>query len=213
MKCGLHIVLAAMVASLPAFASADIVEWTDNAGVTHYTNLQAEVPSQEVAKVVVDEQVWLPKGALPEAKAEPVAPPEPETLGETEDALFRAYLSGLHHGLMSSVDPGGSVYINGPLAVTVSVPTPYSSYVLPGYDWLVPSYYSFLGTPVIGRHRRLVGRRFGTGFRGRFRRFAGPAGPPPIGAAGPPPLGAAGPPPSGAAGWPPPRISGGRLLR
>ena len=231
MKYGFHIVLALILASLPAVASADIFEWTDDAGVTHYTNLKGEVPAQQVIQVVVDEQVWLPQGpALPDAKEEPVAQREPPR--DTEDEVLRAYLAGLDSGLARNVGTGESVYVSGPLAVTISPPTPYGSYALPEYDWLLPGYYPVLTTSVIGRHRGPMRGRFGTGFRGRFPfppRSISPTGPPPIGAAGPPPIGAAGPPPSGAAGPPPSgaagppqlgaagrpalRVSGSRLLR
>ncbi|MFI5399021.1 MAG: DUF4124 domain-containing protein [Candidatus Binatia bacterium] len=208
MTCGFHpILLALILASLPAVASADILEWTDNAGVTHYTNLKGEVPSHQVVQVVVDEQVWLPQGsALPDAKEEPVVQPEPPR--DTEDEVLRAYLAGLESGVAHNISTGGSVYISGPLAVTISPSTPYGSYVLPGYDWVLPGYYPFLTTSVIGRHRGPMRGRFGTGFHGRFpfsQRFITPAGPPPLGAAGPPPL--------GAAGRPPLRVSGSRFLR
>lgn len=207
MKCGFHIVLLLILASLPAVASADILEWTDDAGVTHYTNLKGEVPPQQVVRVVVDEQVWLPQGsALPAVQDEPVAQPEPPR--DTEDDMLRAYLAGLDSGLASNVSTGGSVYVSGPLAVTISAPTPYGSYVLPGYDWVLPGYYPFLTTSVIGRHWGPKHGRFGTDFRERFafsQRFISPAGPPPLGAAGRPPL--------GAAGRPPLRVSGSRFSR
>jgi len=199
MSCGLHTLLALILAALPAMASADILEWTDGAGVTHYTNLKAEVPAQEAVQVVVDEQVWLPQGAaLPEAKEEQVVQPQPPS--DTEDEVARAYLTGLDSGLAHNGSTGGSVYVSGPVAVTIFAPTPYGSYVLPRNDWLLPGYYPFLGTGVVGWYPGPIRRRFGSGFRQRFpfsRRFIGPAGPPPIGAAGPPPLGAAGRPPLG----------------
>ena len=220
MRRGLHIVLAVLLALLPAVASADILEWTDAGGVTHYTNLKEEVPAQQAVEVVVDEQVWLPQGpAVPEAKAEPAAQPEPPP--NTEDEVARAYLAGLNSGLADNVSTGGDVYINGPLAVTIAPPTPYGptlypSYAAAGYDWLLTGYYPYVPyvtTSVIGRHRGLRGR---PGFRGSLevsRSYTGPAGPPPIGAAGPPPIGAAGPPPIGAAGRPPLGAAGGGSLR
>lgn len=197
MKCRFPIVLAVVLASLAAVASADILAWTDDAGVTHYTNLKGDVPLEQGLQVVVDEQVWLPHGsAVPDAKEEPVAPPEASR--DTENELLRAYLAGLDNGLAGTVSTGGSVYVSGPLAVTIAPPTPYGSDGLPGYDWVLPGYYPFLTTSVIGRYRGPMRGRFGTGFRGRFpstQRFISPAGPPPLGAAGPPPLGAAGRPP------------------
>lgn len=196
------LVISALLATA---ASADILAWDDAAGVRHYTNLKGDVPSQQVAEVVVDEHIWLPQSvSLPVAEAAPVAEPDPP--GETEDAVLRAYLAGIESGLARDAGTGGSVYINGPLAVAISPPTPYDSFMLPGYGWPLPDYYPFVTTAVIGRHRRLMHARFGHGFRNRLpfsQRFIGPAGPPPFGAAGRPPFGAAGPPPFGAAGRPP----------
>lgn len=215
MKRGIHMVLAAILGVLPpAVAWADILGWTDNAGVTHYTNLKAEVPAQQAAQVIVDEQVWLPQGpALPEGKEDPVIQPEPPR--DAKDEVWRAFLAGLDSGLASNVGTGRSVYISGPLAVTTSPPTPYGSYVPSGYDWLLAGYSPFVTPAVIGRHSPIRGR-FGTGFRGLLpfsHRSFGPAGPPPIGAAGPPPVGAAGPPPVGAAGPPPIRAAGPPPIR
>ncbi len=207
------IVTALIFAVLPAVASADILQWTDDVGVTHYTNLKGEVPAQQAVQVVVDEQVWLPRSsASPEVKEDPVTQPEPPPDPQNEELL--AYLAGLQSGIGRAVNTGGSVYISGPLAVTVSVPTPYASYGLPGYGWW--SGYPFWSTTVIGRHRGPMHGRFGRDLRGHFpisQRFVGPAGPPPFGAAGPPPFGAAGPPPFGAAGWPVPKLSGGGFRR
>jgi len=178
MNCRFHIVLAVILASLPAAASADILEWTDNAGVTHYTNLKGEVPSQQAAQVVVNEQIWLPQGpALPEVKDDPpppapVALPDPPPPRETADEVLRAYVAGLDSGLARSGSSGGSVYINGPLAVTVSPPPSYVNDVLPSDYWL-PAYTPFLTTAVIARHRGPVQGRVGKDFRGAHRRTAG----------------------------------------
>lgn len=217
MKGAFRIVVA-LVVSLSTVASADILKWTDEAGVTHYTNLKAEVPSEQAAQVVVDEQVWLPPGPAPaEAKKEdpPVAPPlQPPR--DAEDEVVRAYVAGLESGLAGSGGTGGSVYISGPLAVTISPPPFYPTYVQPAYEWLLPGYSPFLTTPVIGRPRGPIHERFATGGHRRFAPFPdsiSAAGPPPIGAAGRPPVGAAGRPPVGAAGRPPVGAAGGSLLR
>ena len=98
MERGLPILLAVILTfSLTAVAAADIVEWKDDAGVTHYTNLKGEVPSQEVARVVVDEQIWIPKGSevpdAADAKPEPVAQPDPPRA--PGDEVSRAYIAGL----------------------------------------------------------------------------------------------------------------------
>ncbi len=223
LKCGCTIVLGLLLA-LSAVASADIVKWTDDAGVVHYTNLKGEVPSQESVQVVVDEQVWLPQGpALPDAKIEaaaappdPVAPPQAPR--DTGDEVASAYLAGLDRGLADNTSTGGSVYIDGPLAVTVSSPPAYGSDGPSGYDWLAPGYFypgyspffPVLTTAVIGRQREPLHHRSG----GQFPSppFTSAAGPPPLGAAGPPPIGAAGPPPIGAAGGQVLRVSGSRSL-
>ncbi len=214
MKWG-AIIAALILAALPAVASADILAWTDNAGVTHYTNLKGEVPSQQAVQVVVDEQVWVSHGSsVPVATEEPVAQLEPPV--DTGTDVLRAYLAGLESGLARDVSTGTSVYISGPLAVTISAPTPYSSYLLPGYGWLPPGYYPYLTPSVIGWHQGPLRGRFGPpGFHRHFPfppPFSGAVGPPPFGAAGPPPFGAAGPPPSGA-GRLSRGVSGGRFAR
>ena len=213
MKSRFHIVLAVILTSLPLAASADILEWTDNAGVTHYTNLKAEVPSQQAVQVVVDEQVWVPRGpAEPDEKRQdPVAPPQPPPL--PEDEVSRAYVAGVESGLARNVSTGGSVYIAGPLAVTIASPSS-PTYVQPGADWLLPGYSPFLTTAVVERPRGPERGRGSPGNHGRspvFPRSPSAAGPPPIGAAGPPPIGAAGRPPVGAAGGLR-TVSGGRSL-
>jgi hypothetical protein len=211
MECRFHIVLAVILASLaPAVASADIFTWTDDAGVSHFTNLKAELPTQQAVQVVVDEQVWGPRDApLPEVKEDPVvqSQPPPDTERNADDEVRRAYLAGLDSGLASTVSTGGSVYISGPLAVTISSPESYpASYPLyqPGYDWLTPGYIPFITTSTIARPRGLQRGRVRTGFHRRI-----PAFPPSINAAGPPPIGAAGPPPIGAAGRSPVGAAGG----
>ena len=206
MMRGLHIVLAVILAALPAVALADIVKWTDDAGVTHYTNLKGEVPSQHAVQVVVDEQVWVPPGpAVPDADEFPVAPAQPPPA--TEDEVSRAYVAGVASGLAGTVSTGGSVYINGPLAVTVPAPPAYAVYGQPGYDWLGPGYYPFFTTAVLGQPRGPMRGRFSPGFQGRVRVF-----PRSVSAAGPPPIGAAGRPPGGAVGGLR-NVSGGHFRR
>jgi hypothetical protein len=140
-----------LFALLATAASADILAWDDADGVRHYTNLKSEVPPQQVAEVVVDEQVWLPQASsLPVTEEDPV--PQPDPPRDTEDAVSRAYVAGLESGLASNASTGGSLYINGPLAVTISAETPYGGSVVPGYDWLPVGYYPFgRSTTVWGR--------------------------------------------------------------
>ncbi len=197
---------------LATTARADIFAWDGADGVRHYTNLKEDVPSRQAPEVVVDEHVWVPHdSALPVSEEDPVAPADPPR--DTEDAVLRAFLAGLESGRASDSATGGSVYLNGPLAVAVSPPAPYGTFGLPGYgfglpgyDWLLPGYVPFVTTAVIGRHHRSLHGRFGNHFHSHFPlsgSFVPAAGPPPFGAAGPPPFGAAGRPPFGAAGPPP----------
>ncbi len=191
---GFHILLALIFALLPAVGSADILKWIDDTGVTHYTNLKGEVPAQESVEVVVDETVWVP--AVSETSRDPVAPPQdpvapPPVPYDSVAEVRSAYLAGLSSGLATNVSSGGSVYISGPLAVSVAAPPADVGYVNPGYGWWAPGYYPFLVTSVIGRHSGALHGQFGRRFP-PSRRFTSAAGPPPHGAAGRPPVGAAG---------------------
>jgi hypothetical protein len=203
-----------IVAFLTPAARADILEWDDAEGVRHYTNLKSEVPSQQTVQVVVDEQVWLPQSSsLPPVEEQPVAQKEPPR--DTTDDMLRAYLAGLESGLASSVNTGGAAYVNEPLTVTTSPAPPYAGgYVPPAYDWLLPGYYPFVTSSVIGAYGAPIRAKLDAGFRknAQFpKRFTSLAGPPPLGAAGPPPLGAAGPPPLGILS--PPLGTGDRSFR
>lgn len=186
------IAVCLMLSALIATAGyADIVEWQDGDGVRHYTNLKDEVPQEYSAQVVVDERTHHPQDS---SEAQVVAEPPPDAPA-TDDRATLAYLEGLERGLdvaARSVNTGGSVMINGPLAVTIPIPMPYAAPPI-GPDWLLAGYpflygYTWLGTPF--RHHGLAGhdRGFATNFQGPFRlpsHFASPAGPRPLGAAGP----------------------------
>lgn len=216
MNRGVHAtVLALIFAVLPAVACADIVQWTDTAGVTHYTNVKGDVPSHEVAQVVVDEQVWLSRSsALPDAEEQEVTEPEPPRY--SEDEVLQAYLAGVDSASTPApeVSTGGNVYISGPLAVAIAPSVPYGRDLLPGYGWLLPGYAPVLTTSAVWRHGVPKRGRFGPHARVRFpQRFMNPAGPPPLGAPGPPPFGAPGPPPWGAAGRLPISGLGSRFVR
>lgn len=135
-----------------AVASADILEWQDTDGVRHYTNLKSEVPKeqQQAVRVVVDELARQPSAeAGAPAPAAPVSgesaepPRQAQVVFDTSEAAH-AYLAGLERGLElgRTVSSGGSVGINGPLAVstTTSVP-PYSGYLAPfGYPLVTTSF-------------------------------------------------------------------------
>lgn len=139
-------------------APADILEWRDAGGVTHYTNLKEDVPNdqRDSAQVVVNEMVHHPEtadksAAAPPAKAEPRR--QAQVIYDRPTAS-EAYLEGLVRGLEAARGgggggTGGSVQINGPLAVA-SAPSPAST----GY-W--PPYYPLLTTSFDrGRSRHLT---------------------------------------------------------
>jgi uncharacterized protein DUF4124 len=131
------VALIAVAALLPAVASADIFQWTDDTGVTHYTNLKAEVPASDQAslQVVVDEAARQEQAAAPVAvqdaseSAGSAAPgTDPPSQAQLVQALYdrsqwlTAYLEGLQSGLAaaSHANSGGSVGINAPVVVTGS---------------------------------------------------------------------------------------------
>jgi hypothetical protein len=105
-------------------ASADILEWRDASGVTHYTNLKEDVPAEQrdSVHVVVNELVHHPSVAATAsaaaAKAEP--PHQAQVIYDRSSLLSEAYVDGLVRGLQAARATGaagGSVQINGPLAV------------------------------------------------------------------------------------------------
>ncbi len=153
------VVVVAMVFALCGAAAADIIEWRDTDGVRHYTNLKGEVPPEQqgTARVVVDELMRRPENAP--AAAAPPAPAAPEQRREAQVVYDRsrvadAYLQGLQRGLdtarLIAAGEGGSVQINGPLAVaraTTSAP----------FGYFVPDYYPFVTTSFDrGRSRHLT---------------------------------------------------------
>jgi len=131
---------ASIVVAFPAMVSADIFQWTDDAGVAHYTNLKSEVPAadRESVQVVVDEAARRPPAASDAPVQDPgasvAAPPEEPSQAQLVEALYdrsqwlSAYLEGLQSGLTAggAVASGGGVEINGPLVVGGSSTSPYS---------------------------------------------------------------------------------------
>ena len=143
-----------IVAALPATASADIFQWTDDAGVVHYTNLKSEVPKEDQASVhvVVDEaarrQTTMTDAPVPDPRvpSTPVDPSQAQLVQALYDRSLwlSAYLEGLQRGLSAggAVASGGSVEINGPLVVGGSSAWPAAySYAWPypyGCAWSSP---------------------------------------------------------------------------
>lgn len=116
---------------------ADILEWHDVSGVTHYTNIKEDVPNDQRASVVVNELVHHPEATdknvdVPSAKS---APPRQAQVVYDRSRVSEAYIEGLVRGLEAARaggGGGGSVQINGPLAVA-SAPAALSSGYWPPY--------------------------------------------------------------------------------
>jgi hypothetical protein len=148
MKRIVHAILGAViVVALSAMASADIFQWTDDAGVAHYTNLKSEVPAayQGSVQVVVDEAARRQAAASDAPVQDPpasVAPaPEQPAQAQLVETLYdrsqwlSGYLDGLQSGLSAggAVASGGAVEINAPLVVGGSSAYPYSDSYGPPY--------------------------------------------------------------------------------
>ena len=144
-------------------AAADILEWRDEHGVRHFTNLREEIPAERraTAQVVVNELARRP--AAVERASEPPAPvPQPEPRREAQVVSDRgsvsdAYIEGLVRGLevgqgrgaaasptMGGSARGASVQINGPLAIATAT--------APEYPYL-PPYFPPLVTTSFDRGR------------------------------------------------------------
>lgn len=153
------ITLVAVLSVLSSAATADIIEWQDASGVRHYTNLKEEVPkeSRDAAQVVVNEAARWPAGVAVGSPAAPqTASEEPRREAEVvyDRSQTSAYIEGWRAGIaanMPSENSGGSVQINGPLAVANALaPSPYPAYV-------APYYYPFVTTSFDrGRSRHLT---------------------------------------------------------
>jgi hypothetical protein len=188
-------------------AVADILEWQDADGVSHYTNLKGEIPKEQegATRVVVDEAARQSAAPSPPAVAEEPAPRAPEPQAQTEvvsdrtdetDAYVRGVLRGIESARSAADDRGDTiVQINGPLAI-VDAATP-AAYSEPSYPWLYPPGYPpgfFPGWYAPGFFPG-VGTPFGHGRLRHWQRQAKvdsflfnqrvipPAGPPPLGVA------------------------------
>ncbi len=181
----------------PTPAAADILEWQDANGVSHYTNLKSEVPKarRDSAQVIVDEAARQPQPPVP-ATADDSAPSseanatprQAQVVYDRSGATSRAYLEGLQRGLELGgvLNTGGSVSLNGPLALAnASGPAPY-------YDYLPPLSYPLVTTSFDrGRSRHMTLRmlledQFALDQEGPFiydQRFLPPFGHVPLGVA------------------------------
>lgn len=165
-------VLALIAVCLPTVASADIFQWTDTSGVTHYTNLKAAVPddAQASLQVVVDETARRSQSAGDAAAPSAAASTDPASLEAQQtsqaqllEAVYdqsqwmNAYLNGLQHGLEVGTVAGGNagIEINAPLVVSGSGAAPYYDYASPslyGYGW--PYGYPVVATSFASRRVR-----------------------------------------------------------
>jgi hypothetical protein len=149
--------IALIVMLLAGAASADILEWRDSSGVTHYTNLKDEIPDEQrdAAQVVVNELARHPQGAEHVADVAATVP-EPRHQAQViydRSAVTQAYTEGLERGLeaaRTSGTSGGTVQINGPLAVANAAAPPSYAYLPPYVPPLIST--SFDG----GRSRYLT---------------------------------------------------------
>ena len=144
------LVIAAVIFATASLARADIYEWRDASGARHFTNNKAGVPSeyQESARVLISD--WQASAAAATAPAT-LAPPAPaapaaEMVSDAPQELSDAYLAGVRAGMTLGGGGGGSVQINGPLAISDSHAadtTPAYGY---GYYPPWPWYYPFVTT-------------------------------------------------------------------
>ena len=154
------VVLVALLVLISGTAGADIVEWEDAEGVRHYTNVAGQVP-QEIkgaTRIVVDEAQRARREETPSApahfpSAEPVEQRQAEVVYDWSH-VSHAYAEGYARGLSASpatpAVTGGSVQINGPLAVAEA---PHA----PCYPYGYPLHYPFVTTSFDrGRSRHLT---------------------------------------------------------
>jgi hypothetical protein len=152
MRRGFWAVIAAATL-LAGAARADVYEWRDPSGARHFTNSKQGVPAeyQAAAHIIVADWEHYPAAEAP-APAVPAAaaPPQPaQAEVATEGPPWNeAYAAGMRAAmeLGGGGGAGGSVQINGPLAIA-SVRTPqtyggYPSALYPPWPW----YYPFVTT-------------------------------------------------------------------
>ena len=166
MKAGL-VGLAMLCVAVPA--RADIVAWTDQSGVRHFTNVEEEVPADQraSAQVVVNERARQPIAGRPAHDEGETATPPGANMPDrgaqvVTDAseLAQAYIAGLQRGLQTVQSGGGgggsgAVQINGPLAVaTARDSAGYGAVPWWQYGFLPPQWYPFLTTSFDGGRSR-----------------------------------------------------------
>lgn len=135
------------VTLLAGAARADVYEWRDADGARHFTNSLQGVPSeyQSAATVIVAD--WTHSAATGSDTTAAPAAPVPQAPAQaqvvTDSAAWNeAYVAGMRAamGLGGGGGEGGSVQINGPLAVASTresdTTSPYAFY--PPWPWYYP---------------------------------------------------------------------------
>jgi hypothetical protein len=143
----------AVIASLvlvSSVARADIYEWRDTSGSRHFTNSKEGVPAeyQSVARVLIADWSHPASPASAVAENRIAAPPAAQAPVVVDgEAWSEGYAAGVRASaeLGGGGGSGGSVQINGPLAVaSASVPesVAYPTAFYPPWPW----YYPFVTT-------------------------------------------------------------------
>jgi hypothetical protein len=137
------------VALVAGVARADVYEWRDADGARHFTNSLQGVPSAYQSAAIVVVADWIhpaePASAAAAASAPPAPAPAQAEVVTDSAAWNEAYVAGMHAamGLGSGGGEGGSVQINGPLAVAS---TRQSGADIPGFYPPWPWYYPLVTT-------------------------------------------------------------------
>jgi hypothetical protein len=132
--------LSFLLALMPSVLAAEIVSWTDDDGVRHYTNVPEEIPAlyRDTVETVVKD---IPRAA--ESAPEPGHEERPRERPRMAQVVYqrppvsedyvRGFLEGVSYGRGGG--DGGDVDIEGPLAIAdaqvVSPPPAYPYYVDP----------------------------------------------------------------------------------
>lgn len=117
-----QVAIVALLVALPiGTAWGEIYSWRDEAGVRHFTNVREEIPPayRERAEVAVS-SVWLPKVESAPTSCEPEEPGRQAQVVVVPGARARERIRPQPAEPM--VVQGGSVNIEGPLAVAVGPP-------------------------------------------------------------------------------------------
>lgn len=138
------------VALVAGVARADVYEWREADGTRHFTNSLQGVPTAYQSTAIVIVADWAHPAAPDSASAAPAAPAPPASAPAqaqvvTDDTAWNeAYVAGMRAAMgLGGGGAGGSVQINGPLAVAS---TRQSDAASPGFYPPWPWYYPLVTT-------------------------------------------------------------------